>query len=99
MVSMLDLERMKSLRMIMRGRRLVGHYRSIISKWDRSGNPIPAFQFPGCQLGKFGRLINAYGEPLGDPQKPTGPTPVVLRRSPGLSLQAQQRHKLASMTA
>ena len=56
---------------------------------DPAPIPFPLSSFPGAnpQEGS-GRLINAYGEPLGDPQKPTGPTPVVLRRSPGLSLQA-----------
>lgn len=33
-----------------------------------------------------GRLVNCYADPLGDPQRPTGPAPQVWRRSPGLSL-------------
>ena len=56
---------------------------------DPAPIPFPLSSFPGANPQESsGRLINAYGEPLGDPQKPTGPTPVVLRRSPGLSLQA-----------
>jgi hypothetical protein len=51
-------------------------------------NPIPFSQgtFPGVnpQEGS-GRLVNVYAEPLGDPQNPTGPARMVLRRACGLS--------------
>lgn len=48
--------------------------------------PFPLSSFPGAnpQEGS-GRLVNCYAEPLGEPQKPTGPAAQVWRRSPGLS--------------
>src|ERR1700733_8185989 len=48
--------------------------------------PFPLSSFPGAnpQEGS-GRLVNSYAEPLGDPQKPSGPAAQVWRRSPGLS--------------
>lgn len=51
--------------------------------------PYPLSTAPGAnpQEGS-GRLINCYAEPLGDPQKPTGPAAQVWRRSPGLSQHA-----------
>ncbi|XUM21065.1 hypothetical protein ACRAVF_27265 [Bradyrhizobium oligotrophicum S58] len=51
--------------------------------------PFPLSSFPGAnpQEGS-GRLINCYAEPLGDPQKPSQPAPIVWRGSPGLSQHA-----------
>jgi hypothetical protein len=51
--------------------------------------PFPLSSSPGATSQEgAGRLVNVYGEPLGDPQKPTGPAPQVWRRSPGLSVLA-----------
>jgi hypothetical protein len=48
--------------------------------------PWPLSSFPGANPQEAaGRLINCYAEPLGEAGKPTGPTPNVWRRSPGLS--------------
>jgi hypothetical protein len=49
--------------------------------------PWPLSSFPGANSQEgAGRLINCSAEPLGDSQKPTGPTPQVWRRQPGFSL-------------
>jgi hypothetical protein len=51
--------------------------------------PFPVSSFPGENPQESaGRLINCSAEPLGDPQKPTGPTPQKWRRQPGLSQHA-----------
>src|ERR1700761_307760 len=48
--------------------------------------PWPLSSFPGNNSQESaGRLWNCYAEPLGTPNRPTGPTPQVWRRSPGLS--------------
>lgn len=49
--------------------------------------PFPLSSFPGANPQESaGRLINCSAEPLGEPQKPSGPAPQVWRRQPGLSL-------------
>lgn len=49
--------------------------------------PFPLSSFPGANPQEgAGRLINCCAEPLGEPTKPTGPTPQVWRRQPGLTL-------------
>lgn len=51
--------------------------------------PFPLSSFPGANPQEAsGRLINAYAEPLGEPQRPTGPAPQVWRGCPGLSQHA-----------
>lgn len=51
--------------------------------------PFPWSSFPGANPQESGgRLINCYVEPLGEAQNPSGPTPRVWRRSPGLSQDA-----------
>jgi hypothetical protein len=51
--------------------------------------PFPVSSFPGENPQESaGRLINCSAEPLGDPQKPTGPTAQKWRRQPGLSQHA-----------
>lgn len=52
--------------------------------------PFPLSSFPGANPQEgAGRLINCYAEPLGEPSKPSAPTPQVWRGSPGLSQHAQ----------
>jgi len=54
--------------------------------------PWPISSFPGATPQESsGRLVNCYAEPLGDPQKPTGPAGQVWRRAPGMSLFAQSQ--------
>jgi hypothetical protein len=62
--------------------------------------PFPISSFPGSNLGpgdntqeSAGRIINRYAEPLGEASHPSGPSPQVWRRSPGLT-----RHAVTSQT-
>lgn len=49
--------------------------------------PWPLSSFPGANTQESaGRLINCSAEPLGEGQRPTGPSPQVWRRQPGFSL-------------
>ena len=51
--------------------------------------PFPLSSFPGANPQEgAGRLINCAAEPLGEAQHPTGPSPQVWRRQPGLSQHA-----------
>lgn len=56
--------------------------------------PFPLSSFPGANPQEgAGRLINCYAEPLGEPSKPSAPTPQVWRGSSGLS-----QHALTAQT-
>lgn len=56
---------------------------------DPAPVPFPLSSFPGANPQESaGRLINCYAEPLGEPQRPSGPAPQVWRRAPGLSQHA-----------
>ena len=47
---------------------------------------FPLSSFPGASTQESaGRIVNAYSEPLDDPQAPSGPSTAVWRRSPGLT--------------
>ena len=47
---------------------------------------FPLSSFPGASTQESaGRIVNAYSEPLDDPQAPSGPSTAVWRRAPGLS--------------
>lgn len=48
--------------------------------------PYPLSSFPGVNPQEgAGRLINCHADPLGEPAKPTAPSPIVWRGSSGLS--------------
>jgi hypothetical protein len=52
---------------------------------------FPLSSFPGASSQESaGRIVNAYSEPLDDPQAPSGPSIAVWRRSPGLAQQNSQ---------
>ena len=47
---------------------------------------FPLSSFPGASTQESaGRIVNAYSEPLDDPNAPSGPSTAVWRRSPGLT--------------
>ena len=47
---------------------------------------FPLSSFPGASSQESaGRIVNAYSEPVDDPQAPSGPSTAVWRRSPGLT--------------
>ncbi|MCS3725505.1 hypothetical protein [Bradyrhizobium betae] len=51
--------------------------------------PFPLSSFPGLNPQESsGRLVNCYAEPLGEPQRPTGPSMQIWRGCPGLSQHA-----------